>query len=231
MTNDKQGRRRLLFIGAVTACCGVGLLPAAQRVADAGQSTPREASRANDAARSPALPDQAAALGPALRDEIDRLTLGSFRGLVVALPAGAEEPVVEAWGRVDPDGEPIGASALFDLADASSMFTGALALRLADRGELDLNAWLEDVFEDVPDRLAKATLLDLLTGEAPVARPGAAYVASTDVGFGAWIEFVPETGAFMSVLCATEWSPSEIADRVHAAATDRDDAEQIDRPN
>ena len=105
-----------------------------------------------------------------LRREVDRLTLGSFRGVVISARDG-EEALVESWGRVDEKGQPIGRTSLFDLAEASSLFTGILALRLSDRGDLDLNTWLEDVFEDTPDSLSKVTLLDLMTGEASVSMP------------------------------------------------------------
>ncbi len=60
------------------------------------------------------------------------------------------------------EGRPIGPDDLFDMGSVTKVFTGALILRLIDRGELSLDARLSDLLPNVPADKAPITIRQLL---------------------------------------------------------------------
>ncbi|MEM9071084.1 MAG: serine hydrolase, partial [Myxococcota bacterium] len=103
-------------------------------------------------------PDDPPIVRLALQDEraIDRaveqaLAAGDLPGCVVLV--GRSDGVVfrRAYGalQVEPSERPMLPDALFDLASLSKLFTAAAAIRLAERGELDLRAPVDPVLPEL----------------------------------------------------------------------------------
>ncbi len=67
-------------------------------------------------------------------------------------------------GAVDctPEGRPIGPEDLFDMGSVTKVFTAVLVLRLAERGELSLDARLGDLLPNVPADKAGITVRQLI---------------------------------------------------------------------
>jgi CubicO group peptidase (beta-lactamase class C family) len=92
----------------------------------------------------------------------ERIAHWGMTGAAVAVIRDGEVVHVRGYGRVSEDGAAVDADTLFSVGSVSKVVNAALILRLADRGEVDLDA---DVAEALPDWAQACTGVD---GSTPV---------------------------------------------------------------
>ncbi|MGE3172117.1 MAG: serine hydrolase domain-containing protein [Planctomycetota bacterium] len=120
-------------------------------------------------------PDRPAALGPALDRALQLDQGGRFWG-AVAVARGGEELLAKGYGFADYRDRPITADTRFEIASVSKQFTAVAVLRLVQKGRLQLDATLGDLFAAVPADKAAITVHQLLTHTAGLSpRAGVPY--------------------------------------------------------
>jgi CubicO group peptidase (beta-lactamase class C family) len=90
-------------------------------------------------------------------------------GCAAAVAVGFDQPWLGDAGLANLEtGDEIHAETVFDIGSTSKPFTATVVLLLAERGELDLDAPLSDVLDDLPDWADDVTLDQLLHHTAGV---------------------------------------------------------------
>jgi CubicO group peptidase (beta-lactamase class C family) len=87
-----------------------------------------------------------------LGEDIDALVQRQLKGgsLIAAVVEDGEIMRIAGYGSTNPNGEdPPGRDTPYRIASISKLFTGVLAMQLAERGELDLDAPITDVLPDL----------------------------------------------------------------------------------
>lgn len=142
----------VLVASLALAACGGG---------DVGDG---EADRADEAEAGTAS-DATAAEAAALFDEV----ADDGPGCAAAVGVDGEPVWADGFGVAELDsGEPIGDDTVFDVGSTSKIFTATLVLLLAEQGQLDLDAPLSDVLEDLPAWSDDVSLRQLLLHTAGV---------------------------------------------------------------
>ena len=91
-----------------------------------------------------------------------------FSGAQATLARRGESPLTVCAGTTSfLEGSPVGRETLFDIASITKVFTGAAVLRMVDCGELDLNAPIQEILDELNGGPAgNATLAQLMAHEA-----------------------------------------------------------------
>jgi CubicO group peptidase (beta-lactamase class C family) len=102
-------------------------------------------------------------VGAKLDDYLTRLESHGYSGAV--LVADREGILLEAgYGLADREaGRPVASDTVFTCGSITKQFTAAAIVHLQARGELSVDEWLADHFDDVPEDKQRITLHDLLT--------------------------------------------------------------------
>ena len=87
-----------------------------------------------------------------------------FSGAQATLARRGESPLTVCAGTTSfLEGSPVGRETLFDIASITKVFTGAAVLRMVDCGELDLNAPIQEILDELNGGPAgNATLAQLM---------------------------------------------------------------------
>jgi CubicO group peptidase (beta-lactamase class C family) len=84
-------------------------------------------------------------------------------GCAAAVSVDGEQPWAGGWGVADVEsGDELSEDTVFDVGSTSKPFTATLVLLLAERGDLELDAPLSDVLDDLPDWADQVTLDQML---------------------------------------------------------------------
>ena len=134
----------------------------------------------------------------ALVAEWDR---GDSPGGAIAVVRDGEPTVVRTFGMADLAQErPVAAETPFYIASLAKPFTAACVLRAAEAGELDLDASLRDVFPELPEAYAAATLRDCIGH-----RSGVLDVYDAAIGLDLGAEVLSSNAAAIELLGRLPW--------------------------